>query len=107
MSGNRATRYRIASRPPVRLCTTVLVLMTAGYAPPIAVPYSEPATVPATAFDGSYRAGILPTYASEDSPYSWCDTPGQLVIKVANGQFSYAVPHPYFPADVTPVFERS
>jgi hypothetical protein len=104
MSVNRTARCRIAAMPQVGLCTMVLVLMTAGCAAPIAVPYSEPATAPATAFDGSYRAGILPTYASEDIPYSWCDTPGQLVIKVANGQFTYAVQHPYIPANVTPVF---
>jgi len=82
----------------------VLALMTAGCAAPVAVQYSEPATAPATAFDGSYRSGILPTYASEDIPYSWCDTPGQLFITVANGQFTYAVQHPYFPGNVTPVF---
>ncbi len=105
MSANRATGYRLAAMRRVWLCPMVLVLMIAGCTAPIEVPYSEPAMVPATAFDGSYRAGILPTYASVDIPYSWCDTPGQLFITVANGQFSYAVRQPYFPpGDVTPVF---
>jgi hypothetical protein len=107
MSANLATDNRLTSMRQVRLCTMVLMLTTAGCAAPIPVQYSDPATAPATAFDGSYRAGILPTYAAEDIPYSWCDTPGQPVITVASGQFSYAVQHPYFPADVTPVFEAA
>jgi hypothetical protein len=104
MIENPARRYMTAARRLVRLGMTIPVLVTAGCAAPVAVPYSEPATPPATAFDGSYRAGILPISAAEDIPYSWCDTPGQPVIKVANGQFIYAVQHPYFPVDVTPVF---
>src|SRR5277367_4236048 len=104
MGANPAIAYRLSALPGVRLCAMALALTIAGCAAPVQVQYSEPATVPATAFDGSYRAGILPTYAADDIPYSWCDTPGQLVITVTNGQFSYAVQHPYFPGGTTPVF---
>jgi hypothetical protein len=86
---NRATRYGIADMPHVRLYSMVLVLMADGCAGPVPV---QPAS-----FDGSYRSTIRITSSSEVIPYSWCETPGQPIITVANQQFSYTVPHPNIP----------
>ena len=38
---------------------------------------------------------------------TWCESPGQPIITVANGQFSYAVPHPNIPGNATPVFQAT
>jgi hypothetical protein len=35
---------------------------------------------------------------------SWCETPGQPTVTVANGQFTYAVPHPNVPGNPTPTY---
>ena len=58
---------------------------------------------PVTAFDGLYQSTIRVTgVAPEAKGTNVCDTPGQPIITVANGQFSYAVPHPNVPGNMTP-----
>ena len=105
---SRATRYRVAAMPQVRLCPMVLMLMIAGCAGSMGTMHSETAPAPVTSFDGSYRSTIRITSAAEATTgTSWCETPGQPVITVANGQFSYAVPHPNTPGNPTPVFQAT
>ena len=86
--------------PLIRLYPMVLAVMVAGCSVPAAVPQSQTETRPTTAFDGSYTSAIRIT--SEGAMvvgYSWCNTPGQPIITVANGQFIYSVPHPDLPGD--------
>ena len=109
VQSSRATRYRIPDMPQVRLCPMVLMLMMAGCAGPM-VPDrpSEMAPAPVTSFDGSYRNTIRMTSSSQIiKGTSTCETPGQPIITVANGQFSYAVPHPNFPGNPTPTFQAT
>ena len=88
----------------VRLCPIVAMLLIAGCAGPMGTIHSD--TVPApvvTSFDGSYRTTIRVTNSAvKETP--WCDSPGQPVITVANGQFSYAVPHPNVPGNPAPSY---
>ena len=66
---------------------------------------AEQAKPPVTAFDGSYRNTIRLVSAfgsAEGTP--WCYSPGQPVIVVKEGQFSYSLPHPNVPGDATPAF---
>lgn len=88
----------------VRLCSIVAMLMVAGCAGPMGTIHSD--TVPApvvTSYDGSYRNTIRVTNSAvKGTP--WCDSPGQPVITVANGQFSYAVPHPNVPGNPAPSY---
>src|SRR5215472_9569526 len=68
-------------------------------------PATSEITPPVTAFDGSYRNSlrVVSSFgAAQDMP--WCDSPGQLLIVVENGQFSYRVPHPNVPGDLSPIF---
>lgn len=106
MRSSRATRYRIAGMPQVSLCPMVLMLMVAGCAGSMGVIRPDSATASVTAFDGSYRNTIsIAASASVAKGISWCETPGQPVITVVNGQFSYAVPHPNMPDNPTPTFQ--
>lgn len=58
-----------------------------------------------TSFDGSYRNTLHVSSASVAAQgEGWCLSPGQPVITVTDGQFSYAVPHPNVPGNPTPVF---
>ena len=107
-----ATGYRIADMPQSRLCTIVLLLMIGGCAGPMGTIHSNPLPPPVTSFDGSYRATIRPARLSSSPQLNtWCETPGQPIITVENGQFTYTVPHPNitntslttaFPAPVAP-----
>lgn len=86
----------------------VLVLMIAGCAGPTVAPQSNVPPPPITSFDGSYRNTIRITgMSSQAQGTKWCETPGQPVIAVSNGQFSYAVPHPNVPGNPTPTFAAS
>ena len=38
---------------------------------------------------------------------NWCQTPGQPIVTISNGQFSYTVPHPNVPGDPSPTFQAS
>jgi hypothetical protein len=63
------------------------------------------AAPPVTAFDGTYR-GTIRTVSAFGSAQTtaWCTSPGQPVITVTEGQFTYAVPHPNVPGNATPVY---
>ncbi len=80
--------------------TMILILAAAGCSKPAPVE-SQPEAQTAqtvTAFDGSYRNTIRPiNSAASAKGTNWCDTPGQPVIVVRNGAFSYSVPHPNIP----------
>jgi hypothetical protein len=91
--------------PEVRLCTMVLVLVTAGCAGSMGTIHPDTAAAPVTAFDGSYQTTIRVTStASETQGNNWCQTPGQPTVTVANGGFSYTVPHPNVPGNPSPTF---
>ena len=89
--------------PLVRLCSMVAMLLIADCAGPMGTIHTDtvPTTV-VTSFDGTYRSTIRVT--KEFGQTSWCDSPGQPVITVANGQFSYAVPHPNVPGNPAPSY---
>jgi hypothetical protein len=96
---------RIADMPKVRLYPLVVLLMTAGCAGPLGTIHSATPTSSVTSFDGSYRSTIRVTgTAAEANGTNLCDSPGQPVITVANGQFTYAVPHPNTPGNMTTSF---
>ena len=62
-------------------------------------------TAPVTAFDGSYQTTLRSTESFGSKMVSaWCESPGQPVVTIANGAFTYAVPHPNVPGNATPVF---
>jgi hypothetical protein len=83
----------------------VLLLMMAGCAGSMGTIHSNAPTTSVTSFDGSYRTTILVTSVSSTiKGTNWCDTPGQPVITVANGQFNYTVPHPNIPGTLTTSF---
>jgi len=88
---SRATRYRITDMPKVGLWPITVMLLTAGCAGSMGTIHTNPAPVPVATFDGSYRDTIR--IASTTVVAFWCDTPGQPFITVANGQFTYVVPH--------------
>jgi len=104
---NRANRYKVSDMLQVRLWPLVLMLTMTACAGSMGEPKVDTATVapPVTAFDGSYRSTIRVTGSfGATQTTSWCDTPGQPIITVANGQFSYAVPHPNVPGNPAPAF---
>jgi hypothetical protein len=108
MRSSRATRYWIADMPQVSLYPMVLMLMVAGCAGSMGVIRPDTATASVTAFDGSYRNTIsIAASATVAKGTSWCETPGQPVITVVNGQFGYAVPHPNMPGNPTPTFQAA
>ena len=63
-------------------------------------------TTPATSFDGRYQTQIRSTgsFGGGKDASRWCESPGQPVITVTDGAFTYAVPHPNVPGNATPVF---
>ena len=75
----------------VGLWPLVVVLMIAGCAGSVGTIHPDPVPVPVATFDGSYRSTLRITSASAKA--FWCNTPGQPVITVANGQFTYLVAH--------------
>ena len=89
--------------PLVRLCSMVAILLIVGCAGPMGTIHTDTVPTPAvTAFDGTCRSTIRVTKGFGQT--SWCDSPGQPVITVANGQFSYAVPHPNVPGNPAPSY---
>jgi hypothetical protein len=97
-SGERAMSLRSVSP-----CCVALAIILGGCAGPMGPIRSDPpAPPPTTSFDGSYRTtiGTLPTKATEGT--IWCNTSGQEVVAVVNGQFIFAVPHPDVPGNPTP-----
>lgn len=94
--------------PQVRLCPMILMLMIAGCAGSMGTIHTATVAAPVTAFDGSYQSTIRITTAAEETKgSSWCETPGQPIITVANGQFRYAVPHPNAPGNPSPTFQAT
>jgi hypothetical protein len=89
--------------PLIRPCPVVLALFIASCGRPAAVTQSQTEMPPTTAFDGSYQSAIRVTHeAAMVAGYSWCQTPGQPIITVTNGQFIYVMPHPDLPGDHPP-----
>jgi hypothetical protein len=84
----------------------VLMLISTGCAGPMGTIRSDlPSPSPVTSFDGSYRSTIRLVGAfGAAQTTSWCNTPGQPIITVLNGQFTYAVPHPDIPGNATPIY---
>ena len=87
-------------------CPMVLLLLVAGCAGSMGTIRPNPVAPPVTAFDGSYRNTLrLTSTAGGAEGTDWCQSPGQPVITVAKGQFTYAVPHPNVPGTPLPTFE--
>ena len=106
-------RQALASWPVARrLALLVLLAGCAGsmgtMRPGASVPADQATAVavgPITTFDGSYQVILRNTgSAGAASMTSWCASPGQPMVTVTNGQFSYAVPHPNVPGNPTPVY---
>jgi hypothetical protein len=95
------------SRPAWRALS--LLLTVAACAGPMGTINPGPApTPPSAAFDGFYRSSIRITGGSASAQgQGWCQTPGQPVINVRDGEFSYALPHPNVPGGPTPVFQAA
>jgi hypothetical protein len=99
----RAGSDRIVNMPLIRLYPVVLALLIASCGRPAAITPSQTETQPTTAFDGSYQSTIRITHeAATVEGYSWCQTPGQPIITVTNGQFIYVMPHPDLPGNHPP-----
>jgi hypothetical protein len=81
-----------------------LVLTVAGCGAPATVSQTPVATQPTTQFDGAYQSTIRITGSNRAVQGNWCDSVGQSVITITNGQFSYAVPHPDVPGNPTLTF---
>jgi hypothetical protein len=79
-----------------RLCTMVLLLMIGGCAGSMGTIHTVPPPPPVTSFDCSYRSTIHSARLSSAPQLldTWCQTPGQPIITVENGQFTYTVRHP-------------
>jgi hypothetical protein len=80
-----------------------LAIILGGCAGPMGpIRPDPPSPPPVTSFDGTYRI----TIQSIDTPATkgtvWCNTPGQAVATVVNGQFGLAVQHPDVPGNPTP-----
>lgn len=59
---------------------------------------NPPPAPPVLSFDGSYQTVIsLNTSFGAAQSTPWCNTPGQPIVTIKNGQFTYAVPHPNYP----------
>jgi hypothetical protein len=105
---SRTARYRVAALPQVSLCLMVLTLVLAGCAGSMGTIHADTATAPVTSFDGAYRSTIrITSVADEAKGTSWCVTPGQSIITVANGQFGYTVSHPDAPGNPAPTFQAT
>ena len=92
--------------PQVGLYSMIVMLTVAGCAGPLGTIHSNTvATPPVTSFDGAYQSTIRVTSSAETTKgTSWCDSPGQPVVTVASGRFSYAVPHPNVPGNPAPSY---
>ena len=93
------------SRRLVSPHAVALAIILGGCAGSMGTIHSDPpAPPPITSFDGSYRTTIRITNTRATERTIWCNTSGQSVVTVANGQFRYAVPHPDIPGNPTPAF---
>jgi hypothetical protein len=91
---------------PIRSLASCISLAIAGCAGPMGTIHTDDVVaVPVTAFDGSYRDTIRTTESfGSKMVSSWCESPGQPVVTITNGSFTYAVPHPNVPGNATPLF---
>ena len=103
------TRYRVTDvLLGIGLWPLPLMLIVAACAgsAPVQKSTTPPASV--SSFDGSYRNTIRVTgTASEATGTNWCATPGQSIVTISSGQFSYAIPHPNVPGNPTPTFQAA
>jgi hypothetical protein len=102
----RAAIHRTTETPVIWVCPMFLTMLTIGCAGPMGpISSGPPPPPPVSTFDGSYRTTIrlVDSFGVAQST-PWCDSPGQPVITVANGQFSYTVPHPNIPGNAAPVY---
>jgi hypothetical protein len=105
---SRSTRQRVAALPQVSLYVMVLMPVLVGCAGSMGTIHADTATAPVASFDGAYRSTIrITSEAVEAKGTSWCITPGQPVITIANGQFSYTVSHPNAPGNPAPTFQAT
>jgi hypothetical protein len=96
--------------PVVAGCAGPMGTLRPGPSVPVSQAASEVEPLLVTSFDGSYRTTIRPTGIGAGGNLqttNWCDTPGQPIVTVTNGQLTYAVPHPNVPGNPTPVFEAT
>ncbi len=102
----RAVRAGSAFAFQARLWALSLMLIVGGCAGSMGtMRENPPAPPPITAFDGAYRTTLRLTSAFGSSQVTtWCQSPGQSTITVANGQFTYALPHPNVPGNATPTY---
>jgi hypothetical protein len=104
----RARTCKVADSLQIRLWPVGLMLIIAGCTGPTEVQHNNALPPPITSFDGSYLTTIRVTgTAGEAKGTNWCETPGQPVITVSSGQFSYAIPHPNVPGNPTPTFQAA
>jgi hypothetical protein len=105
------------TRIRVKLYSLALMSITVGCTGPMGtlrpgplMTASEAATFtvipPATVFDGSYTntLRIVRSFGGGKDVQEWCTSPGQPIITVENGQFTYAVSHPNVPGNATPIY---
>jgi hypothetical protein len=107
------------TRIRVKLYSLALMSIAVGCAGPMGtlrpgplMTASEAATItvipPATAFDGAYTntLRLARSFGGERDVLvqEWCTSPGQPIITVENGQFTYAVSHPNIPGNATPIY---
>ncbi len=91
--------------PRVKLFSMAVLLMIAGCAGPMGPVRSSSTAASVNAYDGSYQVSIgVTAMAAEAKGTNWCDTPGQPVLTVANGQFNYSLEHPNVPGNMTTSF---
>jgi hypothetical protein len=84
------------------------LLLITGCAGSMGTMHVDPPPPPVTSFDGVYQNTIRSTTSAKDTQgTSWCETPGQPTITIANGQFSYAVSHPNAPGNPTPAHQAT
>jgi hypothetical protein len=84
----------------------VLIAVLGGCVGPMGPIRPDPPPPPAvTLFDGSYRTAIrLQSSFGAAATSAWCESPGQPMITIADGQFTYAVPHPNYPSQLVVAF---
>jgi hypothetical protein len=105
---SRVREYNVANGFQIWLCPVVLMLIIVGCTGPMEVQQSNALPAAITSFDGLYRTTIRVTgTAGGAKGKNWCESPGQPVITVSGGHFSYAIPHPNVPGNPTPTFRAS
>ena len=101
----------LLARRAGKSCISLAMLapLIAGCAGSMGTMHTDSVTVaPVTSFDGSYRNTLRMAGSFGSSQVAaWCQSPGQPVITIEAGSFTYAVPHPNVPGNATPVFRAT